>query len=287
MAVYEREWRRYEGRTTPSRLRFLVITKYALNDAFASRFFTMFYFASLLPSLVGLFLVYLSHNLTLLESMGLTEEFMEGLTTGFFQHLFLWQAIPAFLISVIVSPNLVAPDLSNSALSLSLSRPIGRSDYVLGKMLVLIILLSPVTWLASMIVLALQAYQEGGLWWWDNIRIILAHLIGHGTWIIVIGLLSLAISAWVRFKPAARGVLLGGFFIFQAVSEIFKKISRSSWGDLIDPLESIYIVVIDLFRGSVPRDSMPVWGAWMCLAGFCAFSLFLLSRKLKAHEVVR
>ncbi|MCP4896330.1 MAG: ABC transporter permease subunit [bacterium] len=287
MAVYEREWRRYEGHTTPSRMRFLVITRFALKDAFASRFFTMFYFASLLPFLVGLFLVYLSHNLTLIESMGLTEDFMGGLTTAFFQYLFLWQAVPAFFIAVIVSPNLIAPDLSNSALSLFLSRPIGRTDYVLGKILVLIALLSPVTWFASLIVLSLQAYLEGGMWWWDNIRIFLAHLVGHGTWILVIALLSLAISAWVRFKPAARGVLLGGFFIFQAVSEIFKGISRTAWGDLVDPLESIYIVVIDLFHGSIPADTMPVWAAWFGLAGFSAFSLLLLSRKLKAHEVVR
>ena len=37
MAVYERIWRRYAGLQTPLKWRFLVITKYALKEAFASR----------------------------------------------------------------------------------------------------------------------------------------------------------------------------------------------------------------------------------------------------------
>ena len=50
---------------------------------------------------------------------------------------------------MIVSPSLIAADLSNNALSLYLSRPITRRDYVLGKMAVLAILLSPITWMGS------------------------------------------------------------------------------------------------------------------------------------------
>ena len=42
MAVYERTWRRYTGPLTPLRGRFLVVTRYALSDAFASRLFTAF-----------------------------------------------------------------------------------------------------------------------------------------------------------------------------------------------------------------------------------------------------
>jgi ABC-type transport system involved in multi-copper enzyme maturation permease subunit len=142
MAVYERVWQRYAGALTSERLRFLVISRYAIKDAFSSKLFTIFYFACALPSLVGIFLVYFAHNIALLESMGLTKEFLGGLTLAFFQRLFLWQAIPAFFIAVVLSPSLIAPDLSNSALSLFLSRPIDRKDYVLGKLLVLIALLS-------------------------------------------------------------------------------------------------------------------------------------------------
>ena len=63
-------------------------------------------------------------------------DLMKVLTSQFFMYLFLYQAIPAFLIAVIVSPSLIAADLSNNALPLYLGRPIDRHEYVLGKMAV-------------------------------------------------------------------------------------------------------------------------------------------------------
>jgi hypothetical protein len=70
MAVYERTWRRYQGELTPLRWRWLVVTRYALADAFASRLFTAFYAVCFLPSVVGLFFIYLSHNVSLLKQLG-------------------------------------------------------------------------------------------------------------------------------------------------------------------------------------------------------------------------
>ena len=171
MAVYERIWRRYDGALTPLRWRTGVVTKYALGEAFSSRIFTAFYVLCLLPTLVGVFLVYLSHNTSLIQQFGLTKEFMGGLTSIFFQILFAWQAFPAFFVTVIVSPSLIAADLSNNALSLYLSRPINRRDYVLGKMAVLALLLSPITWMGGLLIFGLQAYLEGNGWGLDNWRI--------------------------------------------------------------------------------------------------------------------
>jgi len=286
MAVYERSWRTYDGPLTPLRWRFLVITRYALKDAFSSRLFTAFYVGCSLPTLVGIFLVYLSHNVGLMEQIGIPPEVLRSLTMAFFQKLFAWQAVPAFFITVIVTPSLVAPDLSNNALPLILSRPINRRDYVLGKMAVLITLLSPVTWIGGMAVFGLQAYMEGGGWWHSNIRIAVAYLVGHGTWITVISLLALAICAWVRFKPVARGVLVGVYFILGGLSEEVNFQTGTHVGDLVDLVECLFVVVADLFNAGV-RNDIPVWAAWLSLISAAVLSLLLLHRKLRAHEVVR
>ena len=207
MAVYERTWRRYSGVLTPLKGRFLVVTKYALADAFASRLFTAFFAVCFLPSVVGLLFIYLSHNAALLQQLGMPKDLMNVLTSQFFMVLFSWQAMPAFLVAVIVSPSLISADLANNALPLYLARPIDRREYVLGKMVVLAILLSPMTWVMGLLIFSLQAYLEGGGWWLQNYRIGLAYLFGHLAWIVVISMLTLAISAWVRFKPVARGAL--------------------------------------------------------------------------------
>jgi len=115
MAVYERTWRRYLGDLTPVRWRWLVVTRYALADAFASRLFTAFYALCFLPSVVGIFFIYLSHNLSLLQQLGMPPDLMNVLTDKFFMILFSWQALPAFLIAVIVSPSLIAAEGGESA----------------------------------------------------------------------------------------------------------------------------------------------------------------------------
>jgi ABC-2 type transport system permease protein len=285
MAVYERIWRRYEGRLTPLGRRWTVITRYALADAFSSRIFTAFYVLCLLPTLAGLFVVYLSHNAGLLEQIGLTREFVGGLTELFFQLLFTWQAIPAFFVAVIVAPSLVSADLANNALPLYLARPITRRDYVVGKIAVLALLLSPITWIGGLAVFGLQSSLEGGGWWRGHWRIAAAYLIGHLTWIVVISLLTLAISAWVRFKPAARGALFGIVFILAGFAEAVNGVTGSSLGDLVHLIRAILNVVLWIF-GLPLRNDLPIAAAWLTLAASCALSLWLLHRKLRAHEVV-
>jgi len=285
MAVYERIWRRYAGDLTPLRWRAAVVTKYALAEAFSSRIFTAFFVLCALPTLVGVFLVYLSHNVSLLQQVGLTEEFMGGLTDIFFQVLFAWQAFPAFFVAVIVSPSLIAADLSNNALSLYLSRPINRRDYVIGKMAVLGLLLSPITWMGGLLIFFLQAHLEGNGWWLENWRIGAAYFIGHITWILVISLLTLAISAWVRYKPAARGALFGIIFILSGFAEAVNAVTKTSMGDLIHLTRAIINVVMSIFGGTTHGD-LPIALNWLTLIATCVLSIWMLHRKLRAHEVV-
>ena len=286
MAVYERTWRRYSGVLTPLKGRFLVVTKYALADAFASRLFTAFYALCFLPSVVGLLFIYLSHNAALLQQLGMPADVMDILTNRFFMFLFSYQALPAFLVAVIVSPSLISADLANNALPLYLARPIDRREYVLGKMAVLAILLSPITWVMGLLIFGLQAYFEGGDWWLQNYRIGLAYLVGHLVWIVVISMLSLAISAWVRFKPAARGVLFGIFFILATFGEAVNRVTGTSMGDVLKLGRSIASVVLAIFGAPTP-SGLPVIFSWLTLAVTTALSVWLINRKLRPHEVVR
>jgi len=286
VAVYERTWRPYAGPTTPVRGRCLVVTRYALAEAFSSRIFTAFYAACFLPSLLGLFLIYLSHNLGLLEQLGLTREFMGGLTLVFFRLLFLWQAIPGFFLMAILAPSLIAPDLANSALPLYLSRPIDRRDYVLGKLAVIFVVVSPPTWMMGLALFLLQTVEEGRSWGLANWRIGLAYLLGHLVWILVISLLALAISVWVRFRPAALGALFALLFVLSAFGSAVNGITSSSIGDVVHLTRAIASVVQHLF-GAPTSSGLPVAVNWLTLAAVALLSLWVLRRKLRAHEVVR
>jgi hypothetical protein len=64
---------------------------------------------------------------------------------SFFQTFVNIQGGFAFFVALLVGPPLVSRDLRNNALPLYLCRPFSRTEYVLGKMSVLLILLSMIT----------------------------------------------------------------------------------------------------------------------------------------------
>ena len=97
---------------------------------------------------------------------------------------------------MLVGPPLVSRDLTNNALPLYLCRPFSRTEYVVGKMSIVIILLSAITWVPQLLLFLFQSYLEGWTWFTQNLWIASAIFIGSLVWILLLALLSQAISAW-------------------------------------------------------------------------------------------
>ncbi|MES1211479.1 MAG: ABC-2 transporter permease, partial [Acidobacteriota bacterium] len=240
--------------------------------------------------LVGLILLYLRHNLSALSLFNISgEEFREALPIGYrFFHIGLGiQGFLCFVVAFFVAPALVAPDLRNNGLPLYLSRPFSRTEYVLGKMSVLVILLSAITWVPGMLLLLLQGYLEGAGWLARNWRLGFAVFVGSWVWILYLSLFALAISAWMKWKPVARIGMALLFFVLLGFGAALFGILDTTWGLLISPWNVIDAVWKSLF-GLPPGDFMPPAGpSWIALLGGCAIFLWLLSRRIRAYEVVR
>ena len=52
-------------------------------------------------------------------------------------------------LALLVGPQQVSRDLANNGLPLYLCRPFTRSEYVVGKMSIVVILLSTITWMVT------------------------------------------------------------------------------------------------------------------------------------------
>ena len=183
MAVYERNYGRYQGELTPAWSRFLVLPRYAWKDVFDSRLFVAFFaFCFLLP-FAGLLIIYLHHNLAALKFLNLPlEQLKEALPINatFFRRGIEFQSWLCFLLALFVGPALVAPDLRNNGLPLYLSRPFSRTEYVLGKLTVLVGLMSAITWVPGLLLFLFQGYLEGAGWLASNLRIAFASSSGAG-----------------------------------------------------------------------------------------------------------
>ena len=216
----------------------------------------------------------------------------------FFLNFLGWQSMMAFFLAAFVGPGQVSPDLANNALSLYLARPFSRAEYVLGKLSVLLILMSVMTWIPGLLLYILQASLEGNGWFIGNLRIANAIFFGAWIWILLLSLLALALSAWVKWKPMAGGLLFGVFFVAAGFGGAINGIMRTQWGNLLNLSHLIGAVWASLFEQPMHRgtgavffrvhgDETPIWCCWMALLAICAFCLYLLSRKIRGAEVVR
>ena len=290
MAVYKQTYNEYEGTRTHPRWRFWVLTRYALAEAFAWRLTLIYFVLCYVPMLVGGAIIYVRYNLDVLNAFQIPVEELLVIDATFFAFLMGVQSTLAFFMAAIVGPGLVSPDLTNGALPLYLSRPFSRTEYVLGKFAALSLLLSLITWVPGMLLFLMQSSLEGSVWFFSNLRVAGAILIGAWVWILTISLLALALSAWVRWKPVAAGMMFGVFFVAAGFGGAFNGILGTDWG-----LMMVLPVVMSalwqwLFLGVAAAESfypLPLWSALLSLTIAWLASLVLLSRKVRAYEVVR
>src|SRR5579862_384684 len=178
MAVYKRSYRPYEGAFTPAWSRFLILPRYSYAQLFQSRFLMLFLAACFFYPLGCAGFVYLSHNLTFLQGLNVQAAQFFAVDERFFLYFCNFQGVMASLLTALVGPSLISPDLSNNALPLYFCRPFSRAEYVAGKFSVLLILLSLITWIPGLIVFAIQASLAGGEWTSAHFRIAGALFLG-------------------------------------------------------------------------------------------------------------
>lgn len=304
MAVLERSYKQFQGTLSPEWSRFLIIPRHALRNVFRSKLFTAFFALSFIWPLVCAILIYLHHNSEALLIMKINIRDVLPIDAGFFQNYVIGQGTIGFFLAMLVGPQQVSRDLTNNALPLYLCRPFTRSEYVVGKMSIVIGLLSLITWVPGLILFLFQSYLEGWSWFADNIWIGSAIFIGSLVWILLLALVSQAISAWVKWLVAARAALLGAFFIPTVFGAIINEVFLTYWGHIFDLRALIGNVWSGLFGtfvreasdGRISRNGQtvemlrtepPLWASWFVLFLICALCFWLLSRKVKAYEVVK
>jgi len=299
MAVYRRNYKRFDGTLTDQRWRFLIVARYAFQTVFESRILASFFMLCLSPHVVGLILIYLRHNAGAAGALNL--EFMRFLQIdgSFFLRIFSIETYLSFLLVTFIGPNLIAPDLANNALPLFLSRPLSKHEYIVGKLSVLLTLTSLITWIPGLLLIAVQTDQGGFSWLSDNLRIPIGMFVGSCIWIVTISLMALALSAWVKMRPTAMFSLFGVFFVAASFGNITNGLLalQPPWGVLMDlnaTMRALWQWLLlgqneysVAFRRTTMESGVPSWTALISLLAFSALSLCLLMKKIRACEVVR
>jgi ABC-2 type transport system permease protein len=236
------------------------------------------------PLLCGGF-IYLTNHAELLQ--GLDEEFRQFIQVdGRFFSIFMYvQGSFAVFLAALAGPGLIAPDLANNALPLYFSRPITRWSYALARLTVLVGMLSVVTWIPGLALFGLQVGLAGGSWLLVNWTLGAGMVTGFLVWVLILSLVAIASSAYVKWRVVAGAVSLAFFFILSGIAEMIDAVLRVNWGHIIDPAWAVNQVWCALL-GVQPPAGPGALASAVALAVMVLLLGLVIERKLRPVEVV-
>ena len=264
----------------------MVLPRYAWKRLYEQRLVLLLTMVSFIWPLLCAGFIYLTNHVELLQ--GLDKDFLSFIqVNGRFFSVFMYvQAGFAVFLAALAGPSLIAPDLSNNALPLYFSRPLTRWSYALARLTVIIGMLSVVTWIPGLLLFGLQVGLAGGWWFLANWTLGAAVVIGFLLWLLILGLVAMASSAYVKWRVVAGAVSLAFFFILSGVSEMIDLVFRVNWGHVLDPAWAVNRVWSTLL-GVEPLDGPGAGASMVALAAFVLLLVLVIERKLRPVEVVR
>jgi ABC-2 type transport system permease protein len=296
MAIFQKAYQGYSGPLSSNIDRTLVIYRYAMADVFKSRAFVGFLFVCLLFPLFLICALYIYHNLELLVQMEVVLSELAEIDGSLVAIVMqMPQNFLLFFLILAIGPTMISPDLRNNAMPLILSRSITKTNYIGGKMLVLIVLGSLISWVPGLLLFFVQSFLAGDGWMLVNWHIPFASIITSLTWIISLTLLAFAISAFVKWKAMARIFFFSVIMITSILAQVIRELFGGVSGYLIDLNSALQLVMISTynadsaliaFSSDVPVPDLPVQVALLQFLIFSAVCLILLTRRIRAFQVV-
>jgi ABC-type transport system involved in multi-copper enzyme maturation permease subunit len=291
MSVFNHDYRPYEGRLTPLGSRPLVLARYALNEAWSSKITIGLFVLSLLPCLVDLVIMYVADNPMARALIARGAPALD-INETFFLRVLETQCWFALVLAAWIAPRLVSFDLGDNALPILLSHPISRFGYLLGKFFALALSLSYVTWVPCLILFVYQCYASPQPWGMAHLSLALGIFAGAAVWVLLLSMVGLAVSAWVKWRVIATGAIFAVVFVPAGVGGMASLILRTRWGLLLNLPFMMSELWQRMLGAPVPirmneRFILPTFPMVVTLVIACLLCVAVLNARIRAREVVR
>jgi ABC-type transport system involved in multi-copper enzyme maturation permease subunit len=291
LSVYKHNYQAYSGRVTPLWTRVVVLARYGLAEVWSSKITIGLFTLSFLPTIVFIILIYLANN-PIARALILHGNDARDLSINamFFLVVLEIQSWAALVITAWIAPRLITFDLADNALPILLSHPISRFGYVLGKFAALFGSLSLVTWVPCLLLFVYQGYSSAQPWAAANLHIASGLLFGSALWILMLSILGLALSSWVKWRAVATGIIFAAVFVPSGVGGIITGVLRTKWGFLLN----MPFVMTQLWRRMLGApelmwrdETIPTAAIVTMLLLVCLLCAAMLNARIRAREVVR
>jgi ABC-2 type transport system permease protein len=278
MPIHDQSYRRYAGEREYAGKAWLVIARNGIATIARKRLFVGLLLLAWIPFIVGAVMIYLNANFPQFTILSMTaQRFRDFLNR---QDFFV------FVITVWVGAGLIANDKRANALQIYLSKPLTRTEYIAGKLVILATFLLMVTWVPAILLLLLQVAFSGSFTFLrQNLYLFPAVTVFASLQVLVSTFTMLALSSMSKSSRYVAILYAGAYFFSHAVFGVIYAVTgstRLSWLSLPGNLNEVGDIV---FRVQ-PRYSTSPAISVLTLAVLVGVSIWVLERRVRGVEVV-
>jgi len=280
MPIHDQGYRRYAGTRAAVGRGWAVIARSGIMSLIGKRAFIGLLLLAWSPFVVRAVQIYVASNFVQ------TASFL-GVKAETFREFLDQQGAFVFFVTIYVGAGLIANDRRANALQVYLSKPLTRAEYVVGKLAILFLFLTAVTWAPAIMLLLVQIMFAGSFTFLrDNIFLIPAITLFSLVQVLLASMTMLALSSMSKSSRFV-GIMYTGLMIFTSVIfNAVRGITGRSWLAWLSPTAALEQLGDVIFR-LTPRYDLPAPVALLVIVALIAMSAFILERRVRGVEVVQ
>jgi ABC-2 type transport system permease protein len=278
MPIHDQGYRRYLGSRSAVGRAWQVMARAGVMSIVTKRVFMGFMLMAWIPYIVRAVSFYFAANFqqaTFLAPNG--ETFREFLDQ---------QGAFVFFVTIYVGAGLIANDRRANALQLYLSKPMTSAEYVAGKLAILCLFLTAVTFLPAMVLLLTQTIFAGSFTFVrNNIYLVPAITLYSAALVLLSSTTMLALSSLSKSSRFVAVMYAGLFFFTTALFNALRGITGTSAFAWLSPTAALQQLGDVIFRLQ-PRYQLSPAVAAVTVLVLIAGSMWILMRRVRGVEIV-
>ncbi len=280
MPIHDQGYRRYGGTRAAVGRGWAVIARNGVRALFSRRAFGALLLFAWSPFIVRAVQIYVASNFAQTASI-------LGVKAETFRE-FLEQQNPfVFFVTIYVGAGLIANDRRANALQVYLSKPLTRAEYVAGKLAILFLFLTAVTFLPAISLLLVQIMFAGSFTFVrDNLFLLPAITLFSLIQVLLASMTMLALSSMSKSSRFVGIMYAGLMFFTSALFNAVRGITGSNALAWLSPIAALEQLGDIIFRLR-PRYDIPGVIAILTIVGLIALSAIILERRVRGVEVVQ
>jgi ABC-2 type transport system permease protein len=287
--VREKGYIHWDGKLLERRFRWWPIARTGISLAFRKKFFRFVFAFAFGPPFVALGGLYVSERLEDFKAIVRSNKALLSIDPDYFNKLATngFTLFTLVLVLVFAAAGLIADDLRHNSLQLYFARPLGKKDYIAGKMAVVAFFVLVLTALPYLLLVLFKLIFAGNLKFIAQYPGLPLSILGWSLVLTVfLAFYTMLLSATSRSTRYVSIIIFTTYVFSAALAGILKEIFKTPYMGLVSIPANLKQAGAFLFGVKLPMDVPAVW-SFAVLAGVCVLSAIVLNRKIRSVEVIK